>query len=369
MWQIVLPQNLFYFFKSFLYFCFVRKEDYKVMFFCPQHFNRGTFGSNNFIKPLIDIIEEKGINSCIIEEPSYESNYPRAKVVHFDFIISLIILLRKILKGDFIEKEHKIGQILGRVFFRNKIDHIIVQSLSMISFFRGVYPDAKIYDYQHGIIYQGHPAYCEGNSVPEVIKRNNVFILVFGTGFKMLLENHNSYYIEHSLVIGINKEKFTQNLYKEGIFVTLQFTEDHTYEENKKLLVDLQLFIKENSNYHFVLKHHPRFNNEINNEELLKFSNVSITQKTLTECLNKCKIHSTAYSTTVFEAAALKVPTVFYSDFKINIFKNQFLYPVNTLNNTLKMYNDVQLEIVDWHKKYYESLDHTLWLKIVQEKR
>ena len=54
--------------------------------------------------------------------------------MQFDFILLLIIFLRKVLKGDFIEKEHKIGQLLGRVFFRNKIEHIIIQSQSMVSF-------------------------------------------------------------------------------------------------------------------------------------------------------------------------------------------------------------------------------------------
>ena len=107
------------------------------MFFTPQHFNRGVLGSNNFIKPLIEITEAKGISSWVIEEPYYESNYPRGKAVKFDFVLLLIIILRKILKGDFVEKDHKIGQLLGRVFFRNKIEHIIVQSLSMVSFFRG----------------------------------------------------------------------------------------------------------------------------------------------------------------------------------------------------------------------------------------
>ena len=139
----------------------------------------------------------------------------------------------------------------------------------------------------------------------------------------------------------MNKEKFTQNTNVEEILITLQFTEDHTPEENKKLLEDLQLFIQENSNQKFVLKHHPRFKNEINNQELLKYSNVSITDKPLTECLRNCKIHSTAYSTTV-------------------------IYPINTLNDTLRMYNDLQLEVEDWYKNYYEPLKESQWLNQIQ---
>ena len=366
MWQIILPHNLIHFFKSLLYFCFTRINDHKVLFYSPQHFNREAGGSNNFLKPLIEINKSKDISTWVIEEPSYKYNNPRGNMVQFDFIFILIAFLRKVLKGDFIEKEHKIGKLLGRVFFRNKIEHIIVQSLSMVSFFRGVYPNAKIYDYQHGIIYKDHPAYSDGRNVPMLIKKNNVNILLFGSGFKKILENFNSYYIEHSLVIGVNKEKFTQNVNGEEILITLQFTEDHTSEENKKLLKNLQLFIQENSNHKFVLKHHPRFNNEINNQELLKYSNVSFTEKPLTDCLKNCKIHATAYSTTIFEAAVLRIPSVFYSDWKIDIYKNHFNYPINSLNDTLKMYNDLQLEVKDWSKNYYEPLKESLWLNQIQ---
>ena len=101
--------------------------------------------------------------------------------------------------------------------------------------------------------------------------------------FKNLLENLNSYYIKHSFVIGMNNEEYIEKNNGEDIFITLQFTEDHTAKENKKLLEDLQLFIEENSNQKFLLKHHPRFNNEIKNQELLKYSNVSITQEPLIE--------------------------------------------------------------------------------------
>ena len=369
MWRIIFPHNLFYFFKSLLYFCFKRKNDYRILFYSPQHFNRGVLGSNNFIKPLIEISEKNDISCWVIEEPSFQSNYSRRRVVQFDFILLLIIFLRKIIKGDFIEKDNKIGYILRPIFFRNKIEHIIVQSQSMVSFFRGVYPNAKIYDYQHGVIYKGHPAYCEGINVTEIVKRNNVNILVFGQGFKKILESFNSYYIENSLVIGANKAEITPNPNGEDILITLQFTEDHSDEENKKLLEDLKLFIQKNLDEKFVLKHHPRFNNEINDVELLNYSNVSISKKPLLECFKTCKIHATAYSTTVFEAASLKLPTVFYSDLNIDIYKNQFSYPINTLKNTLKIYNDLKVDVYHWYKKYYEPLNQNKWLKIVRQRR
>ena len=94
----------------------------------------GVLGSNNFIKPLIEISEKNDISCWVIEEPSFQSNYSRRRVVQFDFILLLIIFLRKIIKGDFIEKDNKIGYILRPIFFRNKIEHIIVQSQSMVSF-------------------------------------------------------------------------------------------------------------------------------------------------------------------------------------------------------------------------------------------
>ena len=71
----------------------------------------------------------------------------------------------------------------------------------------------------------------------------------------------------------------------------------------------------------------------------------------------------------MFEAASLKLPTVFYSDLNIDIYKNQFSYPINTLKNTLKIYNDLKVDVYHWYKKYYEPLNQNKWLKIVRQRR
>ena len=83
------------------------------------------------------------------------------------------------------------------------------------------------------------------------------------------------------LVIGVNKEKCTQNLNGENILITLQFTEDHTPEENKKLLEIWQLCLFKIIQTNLCLNIILASDNEINNEEMLKQANVSNTPETI----------------------------------------------------------------------------------------
>lgn len=365
MWRIILPRNLVYFLKSFFYFCFLKKNDCNVLFFTPQHFNRDN-RKNPFIEPLIQNSIKNNITHSIIEEPTYEISQKRRNVIHFDFISFLVFFMRKVCTGSFIEKEQKIGSLLAPLFFRNKVENIVVQSQSMISFFRGAYPLANIYDYQHGVIYDKHPAYFKSSLPSDIIAKNHVKILVFGKGFKKILDNESRYYKYNTFNLGINTSLQKKQAGKiKDILVTLQFTEDHSLEENNLLLKDLTDFIIEKSNNQIILKHHPRFNNEVDLSSLLRLENVSLTNKSIYDCLSECKLHATAYSTAVFEAASIGVPTVFYSDWKIDIYKKQFAYPIAAFKDVMSDFKQFEEKVKDWHQEYYEPLNEKEWLKLM----
>jgi len=76
-----------------------------------------------------------------------------------DFFVLLVVVARKLIKSkEIINKDRLIGKYL-RPYRRIKPKNIIVLSQSMVSVFRGMYPDAKIFDLQHGIIHSNHEAY------------------------------------------------------------------------------------------------------------------------------------------------------------------------------------------------------------------
>jgi len=98
---------------------------YDVVFYYPQHFNRGKNGENLFFKPLYESCKSNNISYLIFEEPDRKSDKIRNKeVIPFDFIYFLIIILRKI---GFTEQ--KIGKILSFTFLRGiKFKNYIVLS-------------------------------------------------------------------------------------------------------------------------------------------------------------------------------------------------------------------------------------------------
>ena len=368
MWRVFLPHNFLYFLESFFYFLFSKKDNFKILFYTSSNFNRGEKNINYFIDPLYNLSLKNKINALVYEEPFLINNKNRSNnYIKADFLLFFILFFRKFLKGSFIERDRRIGALFFKYFLNNKIENIVVLSNSLTSFFRGAYPNANIYDYQHGVIYSNHNGYIIDKNVPEYILKNNIKILLFGKGFKQILSNVNTYYEKNSIVLGCCKPlNITHSNNENYKLVTLQFTDDHTSEENNILFNDLYKYLKNHSNYKFILKHHPRFKNNINDSKLISLPNVSFSKLPLIECFKLCDIHVTAYSTTVFEAACLSIPSVFYSKFKSNIYLDDFNYPVpdsiNEVNKNIINFGKIAKQ---WSKKYYEDLNKDKWIKLM----
>ena len=62
-----------FFFRSILYFIVLifRKREYDVIFYYPQHFNRGNKNKNNYFKNLIESCKDKGLRFIVFEEPDF----------------------------------------------------------------------------------------------------------------------------------------------------------------------------------------------------------------------------------------------------------------------------------------------------------
>ena len=82
--------------------------------------------------------------------------------------------------------------------------------------------------------------------------------------------------------------------------------------DNLLLKDELYIFIRSNPQYFFYLRHHPRYNNEVNLYEILKFENVDVAPPLLIDCFEKCSIHLTSYSTVTFEGGSFGIPSIFY---------------------------------------------------------
>ena len=82
-------QSLFFFLSGL-----IKKRRYDVVFYYPQHFNRGEYNENQFFKQLLLSCDNNNISYIVFEEPDFTIRSKRNHTaVPFDFVYLLIILL------------------------------------------------------------------------------------------------------------------------------------------------------------------------------------------------------------------------------------------------------------------------------------
>jgi len=370
--------RVYYFFYSFFYFiklAFIKKH-YRIILYAPQHFNRGENSENIFFKDLLDVCKIYNISFLYLEEPDDYSNQKRSKkAIPFDFIYYLIVFLRKFMKSEmsYIEKDKNIGGFIRKVFLKNiTFDNYITISQSMLSFFNGVNSDAKRFDLQHGTIHANKESYLYEGIVSRNLQENDVTLLLSGNAYKNILTKNEmaSYFQSHIKVIGISS--FNNNIIipsepNKNVLVSLQFTHDHSKDENRQIADSLEKLIMKESAFHFYLKNHPRFNTEMDLNRFLSLPNVSLFSEDLKDGFKKCSLHLTSYSTVAFEASLQGIPTCFLqSDSeKMNIFNTQYNYPFYkySLSDLYNNYSVCSLDTKQWAMKFYQPFCEESFLK------
>ena len=309
-----------------------------------------------------------------LEEPDIYSNQKRSKkAIPFDFLFYLIVFLRKFMRSEmsYINKDKKIGSFIRKIFFKNiTFDNYITISQSMLSFFHGVNSDAKRFDLQHGTIHAKKESYLYDGIVSSNLQENNVTLLLYGNEYKdILLKNDmKNYFQNHAQVIGFSSVKnIIPSLLNKNVLVTLQFTHDHSKDENKLIADSLEIHIKKESSFHFYLKSHPRFNNEIDLSRFLSLPNVSLISESLNNIFTICSFHLTSYSTVTFEASLHGIPTCFLQLYpsKMSIFNTQYNYPFYNylLSDLYNNYSFCSLEAQKWAEKFYQPFCEESFLK------
>lgn len=385
--------------ESFFFFIIgiFKKRTYDVIFYYPAHFNRGGDGSNSFFEPFYQICENNNISYLVFEEPELsKKSFRNDNAVPFDFIYFLILIMRKIISlekfDSFQQREWAIAKKLKVYFLRNfQFDNYIVLSNSMMGFFRGLNNKAKLFDYQHGIIYSTHWGYIDNDgNIPAHIKENDTNLLVYGDGFKKLLirTEKDHYYKTHVFSVGQGlKGDLSTSEGVHTILVSLQLA-DSDKNLNMKLrdiMVDFfeiyeDFFIQ--NNIKVLLKHHPRFQHDIHMKLLYKFDFISIYQGTLIDALSKSNVHITFNSTVTFEAASKGIPTLLMKNnlFNPEFFIKDYQYPlgiqdgreiINSLEkyiNEKDSYMKDSKKVFEWYHQFYSEIDEQLFIDLIKGK-
>lgn len=365
-------------------------DQYDVIFYYPQHFNRSTTGINLLLDSFVRSCKNNNVKYLLVEEPDYRTHAPVGKeVLHFDCILCLVLLLRKVIKikDTFEAREQRIGQIINSLTFsRLKCGVYITLSGSMGGMLRGISPEGVIYDYQHGAISSSQPGYfCDKGATPSV-KENNKNVLVFGKAFEEIFYKNDSYYRGRVISLGYGREDH-HSLVRGGkmIFIAPQITDSMTMERNLEQLQEVKNWLSDNSeviNKYGIkvkLKHHPRYNNCIDDSVLYEFpfvENVTGQWDLLTH-VQDIALHVTFYSTTVFDFACYGVPSVILVSEKMpegrEMYGREYEYPFFS-NTTLSDWEflwdesrcrDVSATVRDWYDRFYEPFNEDKFLALL----
>jgi hypothetical protein len=390
---------MYYFIKSIWFFIYKwnKVKHYDIIFYYPSHFNRGKELSNVFFDPFYEMCKRNDLSYLIIEEPELFKKTKRNKdAVPFDFMLILILILRKLISlkkfESFQHREWYIAKLLKPIFFRKlTFNNYIVLSNSMMGFFRGLNKDAKLYDYQHGVITSDHRGYINfDEKIAEHIVLNNANVMVYGEGFRDVLVRgvSSDYYDRHTYVIGQSLEAQSYEHYgKKCILFSLQFADPNKIL-NQGMLDKLIYFFEKYKDFFLsndiciLLKHHPRFQHDINPSSLYAFEFTKIYEGSLFEALEESFLHMTFHSTTTFEAASVGVPTLLLkNDFlSPQFFVDDYDYPLGIMDEekiikSIDMYlkDENQYDIdarktYDWYHRFYEPIDEILFVGLMREK-
>ena len=355
-----------------------RKKHYCIIFYAPHHFNRGENTENLFFSDLLDVCKKHNISFLYLEEPDIYANQKRSKIaVPFDFIYYLIVFLRKFMGSEMshIEVDKKIGRFLSKIFFRRlTFDNYITISQSLLAFFNAINLDAKMFDLQHGTIHSRKEDIMFDGIVSSDLQENDVHLLLSGNAYKDLLmkNERENYFHNHIQVIGSYFFKYNYVIptkLNKNVLVSLQFTHDHEKEENQNIADILEQKIKNEPDFHFFLKTHPRFNNEVDLTRFLSLPNTSLVTISLKDIFARCSFHLTAYSTVTFEAGLLGIPTCFLqlNCFKMNIFNTQYKYPFYkySLSDLHDNYSICSAKTQQWAEKFYQPFCEESFLKVL----
>jgi len=367
-------------------------DKYDIIFYYPQHFNRGRLGDNPYLEKFITTCKNKGVKYLLVEEPDYDTDAPKGKgVFGFAFILFLILFMRKVIKvsQSFEAREQQIGRVINFLTFsRLQSPLYVTLSNSLGGVLRGISPEAEIYDYQHGIVSSTQPGYFCAEGATSCMKENNKKVLVYGRGFEDIFLANDPYYKERLVTLGDSCAGncplvFGGKMILISPQMTVSMSKERNYEQIRLLVRWLSLSADFINKYGIkvLLNHHPRFNHCVDASELYEFpflENVTGHFDLATD-RHKIALQVTFYSTTAFDCARFGIPSVFLTSDKLpegnEIFGQDYKYPyiANTDLETWEFLwsdspsNAVADEIRHWYERFYQPFNEALFLEILSK--
>lgn len=376
----------------------------KVYFFQDNSFFRTHDGTNPFFNPIIRVCEKNGIEWKIFTyEPYVKCGYDERHVGYFSHVAKMSVWFWRIVHFVWHCEIWKINVRFGmlmRPFVKRKYDADIFITVAG-NFWRelsGMFPNARIVDLQHGVIYSRHSGYFVNDGRLREIyqKLRHCEFWVFGQGYADCFfknpENAKDLEGRVKIIGDIIRANAARNvecrmMNVEGgeavernlVVMSLQLTNDLDQEEKAgsvKVMKEFfgDFFKKYGDKYTVLFKHHPRFNNCYDLSDFYKkFPQIKESRASWGDLYPKMAMHITFNSTSIFDCAAAGIPTFLLDlpEAKVchrDLYKDDFGYPlydkdVDEILDRQEEYGKISLE---WYRHCYAPFDEENCLKLIK---
>ena len=367
----------------------------QVMFYYPQHFNRTAEGTNPFFDRLLEACDRHGISYKLIEEPDWGTDKPRnSKAIKGDALFLLIMVLRKVIglfgKKDFFKNEKYVAGIVNILTFgRLRYNTYMTISGSMLHLFGALNSKGNVYDVQHGILFKQKATFFDEKEHlrPQYYQRNLHWIM-WGRGYDQCFcrgdeeilsgRTHVVGYPIKDVVMDMNSSDDNEK----SVLFSLQFTHDSQPHELKiqKDLVEESLHQLNECRVKVLLRHHPRYNNAIDINDLLeKYPFAKLTTLSMNKLLASTLLQVTFNSTTSFEYAAYGIPSffidkeasiplgdIFYSEYHYPLYQGEEILDVVKRLQNSELRRQDSATVKEWYREFYDEFDENAFIKLIK---
>lgn len=360
----------------------------KVIFIQPAQFLRSKDKTNPYFDPIIKCAGE---DWTVWLPRGEECGYPADHVRRYGRIIFWSTWFWRavhiVCPWLSVSRVYWLFGKLARPFLRDwaKADIIITITGIFADELAGAFPDKRIVDVQHGVIYSRHNGYfCSNGEVLQQYRdAENRFFWVYGKGYADCFfknpENAKSLEGRVKIIGDVVRANCMNNVEvrmkneecgdegKNIIAFSSQLTRDLD-DATLKLMVErmVKFFEKKHAQYgdkcRYVIKQHPRFNNVCDISALKALSYLEHSAEPWSELFPKMKLHATFSSTVCFDAASAGVPTEFVPFEECLILDGRYY----TVDYGYPGTNSSREQIFAWYQSCYSPFSKENCLKMLK---
>lgn len=374
-----------------------------IYFIQDNSFLRTAEKTNPFFDPIIKVCEKNGIEwKVLLPARPAKCGYDKLHVGYYTAFLNIGVWFWRLVHLIWRRPVWKIYELYGKLarpFFGRqlKADLYITIAGNLAEQLAGLFPNARVVDVQHGVIYSGHQGYfgMDKRLVEQYRLPSKREFWVFGQGYADCFFKHseNAKDLEGRVkiigdVVRANARSVEGRVMNvEGgaavernlVVVSLQLTDDLDQEEKEgsvKVMEEFfsEFFKKYGNKYTVLFKHHPRFNNCYDLSDFYKkFPQIKESKTPWGELYPKMALHITFASTSTFDCAANGIPTLLLNyphKRAINraYWEYDFNYPLfnYSVDEILSDFNKCSKIVSKWYSECYAPFDAEKCLKMIK---